>query len=116
MFIHVEDVDWHEPPGHFGAYSRYLVNPDNLGSAYFDFRISRYPEGGRVEPHVHDVAEHVYLVTAGRGEARCGDELRSVGPGTVLFVPPGITHSIANTGADDLEFVVVTSPPSDIAR
>jgi len=31
----------------------------------------------------------------------------------VIFLPPGIEHSIANTGLVDLVFLVVTSPVSD---
>ena len=31
----------------------------------------------------------------------------------VIFLPPGIEHSIANTGLTDLVFLVITSPVSD---
>ena len=115
-FLNAADFPWHEPPGHVGGFSRYLVNPDQGGSRYFDFRISRYPAGGRVDPHVHEIAEHVYYVIAGRGRAECGDERREVGPEDVMFVPPGVPHSLVSSGPDDLVFVVATSPPSDIAR
>ena len=116
MFFHADDFSWHEPPGHFGALSQYLVNPENADSNYFDFRVSRYPAGGRVETHVHAVAEHVYYVMGGSGNASCGDENQDIRSGSVMFVPAGVPHSIANTGSDDLFFVVVTSPPSDIVR
>jgi mannose-6-phosphate isomerase-like protein (cupin superfamily) len=33
----------------------------------------------------------------------------------VIFLPPGISHSIANSGLVDLVFLVVTSPVSDDA-
>jgi mannose-6-phosphate isomerase-like protein (cupin superfamily) len=115
-FVHTDDFSWNEPPGHIGGYSRYLVNPDNVGSTAFDYRISRYPVGGKVDPHTHEVAEHVYHFLAGTGTARCGDEVRDVGPGDVLFVPAGAVHSVVSTGDGELQFIVVTSPPSDIAR
>jgi len=31
----------------------------------------------------------------------------------VIFLPPGIEHSIANSGLVDLVFLVITSPPTD---
>jgi mannose-6-phosphate isomerase-like protein (cupin superfamily) len=34
----------------------------------------------------------------------------------VIFLPPGVEHSIANTGLVDLIFLVVTSPVSDDER
>jgi mannose-6-phosphate isomerase-like protein (cupin superfamily) len=114
-FSNEEEFEWTEPPGHVRAYSRYLVGPDQ-GSRYFDFRVSRYPAGGRVEQHVHDVAEQVYYFISGTGEARCGGDDRAVGPGDLMFVPPGAPHSLVATGAGELRFVVVTSPPDDIAR
>jgi mannose-6-phosphate isomerase-like protein (cupin superfamily) len=114
-FFNEEEVEWHEPPGHVGAYSRYLVGPDH-DSRYFDFRVSRYPTGGYVEAHKHDVAEQVYYFIAGAGKAECGDESRIVGPGDVMFVPAGVAHSLVSTGKEDLRFVVVTSPPNDISR
>jgi mannose-6-phosphate isomerase-like protein (cupin superfamily) len=116
LFFDVDDFEWHEPPGHFGGYSRYLVNPDNAGSQYFDFRVSRYPEGGFVELHKHDIAEQTFLILSGYGEACSGDESRAIHAGMVIFVPAGVMHSIKSTGPNELEFVVVTSPPSDIER
>ena len=34
-------------------------------------------------------------------------------PGDVIFIPPGIEHSIINTGLKDLVFLVITVPPTD---
>jgi mannose-6-phosphate isomerase-like protein (cupin superfamily) len=31
----------------------------------------------------------------------------------VIFIPPGVSHSIANNGLTDLTFVVVTTPAED---
>src|SRR5262249_859991 len=108
--------DWIEPPGHLAGFSRYLVNPDNVGSRYLDFRLSRYPPGGRVELHHHDVAEQVYLLLSGAAPAICGNEARDVDEGAVLFLPAGVAHSILNIGSEPLEFVVVSSPPGDVPR
>jgi mannose-6-phosphate isomerase-like protein (cupin superfamily) len=111
-----ELVPWFEPPGHFGGLSKALVSPDSHETAYFDFRISRYPIGSRVDPHHHDVAEHVYYFLSGTGLVGWAETTYIIEPGMVVFVPPGVVHSITNTGECDLVFVVATSPPSDTSR
>jgi len=112
----IEEVPWAEPPGHVGGYSKYLISPESQGSRFFDFRISRYPMAGRVEPHVHEIAEHAYYFLEGTGLVEYGEERHIVAPGTVMFVPPGVRHAVENTGQQDLVFIVATSPPDDIAR
>lgn len=111
-----EFVPWIQPPGHFGGLSKLLVSPDSHETAYFDFRISRYPIASRVDPHHHDVAEQVYYFLSGTGLAGWGEETYVIEPGMAMFVPPGVVHSITNTGESDLVFFVATSPPSDISR
>jgi mannose-6-phosphate isomerase-like protein (cupin superfamily) len=31
----------------------------------------------------------------------------------VIFIPPGVSHSICNNGITDLTFIVVTTPAED---
>lgn len=111
-----EVAPWIEPPGHFGGFSRMLVSPDSHDTERFDFRVSRYEVGGFVEPHTHEVAEHVYYFTAGSGVLGYGDAMHSIEPGMVAFIPAGVLHSVRNTGDTALEFVIVTAPPDDISR
>jgi mannose-6-phosphate isomerase-like protein (cupin superfamily) len=42
-----------------------------------------------------------------------GGERRVVRRHDVVFIPPGVRHSIQNTGLGDLTFVVATTPVSD---
>jgi mannose-6-phosphate isomerase-like protein (cupin superfamily) len=111
-----ELVPWLEPGGHHTAYSKMLVNPELQGSRFFDFRISSYPVSGYAEAHVHDVAEQIYYFLEGTGLIQLGDEEHIVGPHTVMYVAPGVKHAVANTGFQNLVFIVVTSPPEDIER
>ena len=116
MFVNADDFKWNEPSGHFGGLTKFLVNPDNTESRYFDFRVSLFPPGSGVELHAHDEAEHVYFVLEGSGRAQCGEVTGRLEAGVALFTPPRVQHSIVNTGSVNLVFVVVTSPPSDISR
>jgi len=110
------ELPWNEPPGHFGGFSKFLVNEEFQGSKYFDFRISRYPIKGLVAEHVHEIAEQIFYFISGTAIATYGDERFIVTKGFTMFVPPGVKHSVENTGDEDLVFIVTTSPPNDIAR
>ena len=114
--MRVEEVLWIEPPQHHGAYSKLLVNPDTSASRHFDFRLSLYRPKGYAEDHVHEHSEHVYYVLQGRGLMRLGDAQHVVEPHTVVFIPPGVVHSLTNTGLEDLIFIVVTAPPGELPR
>jgi quercetin dioxygenase-like cupin family protein len=113
--IHESDRPWRLPPGHQGGFSKYLVVPED-GARLIDFRISRYPTGGQVEEHAHEIAEQVYYVTGGEGRMTLDGEEHRLVVGTVVLVAPGVRHALINEGSEDLEFVVVTVPSSDIAR
>jgi len=72
----------------------------------------------RVEPGVttawhalEGVAER-YIITAGAGRMEVGDlPPAHVGPGDTVFIPAGVRQRIANTGAADLIFYCVCTPP-----
>jgi len=110
-----EELDWIEAPAHHSAFSKLLVN-ESHGSKYFDFRISSYQPKGYCEPHTHDIAENIYYILQGTGIVELEGVRHLVGPGKVVFVPPGVEHAIANTGFEDLIFIVAASPPQDMPR
>lgn len=107
---------WREPPGHDRGFSRYLVSPGDGLSTRLDFRLSRYPVGGRVQLHMHNIAEQLYYFIEGTATVVCGEEIYEVEPEQTVFVPPRVPHSVVNTGDRDLVFVVVSSPPEDILQ
>jgi len=114
--IRVEEVQWIEPPQHFGAYSKMLVNPDNSSTRYFDFRLSLYQPKSHVENHVHEYAEHVYYILQGRGLITLDGKAYVVGAHEAIFIPPGVVHSLSNTGLENLLFIVVTVPAGELSR
>jgi mannose-6-phosphate isomerase-like protein (cupin superfamily) len=111
----VAGVHWHEPPGHHGAFSQYLVGLEEFGAGV-EVRWSRCTVGGQVDSHVHDEAEHVYLFLSGTGRVTSDHRPYSVEGGMVLYVPSATEHSVQATGPEDLVFIVVTSPSGVIPR
>jgi mannose-6-phosphate isomerase-like protein (cupin superfamily) len=67
----------------------------------------------RVALHKHKVQEQIYHVLDGEGLMEIDGKRHVVRKHDVIFLPPGIEHSIANTGLVDLVFLVVTSPVAD---
>ena len=110
----IAEEPWQQFPGHFGsALSKALVRPETTGSRQLDYRISTYQPMAYVERHVHKVQEQVYHVLDGEGLMEIDGEARVVRKNDVIFLPPGVWHSISNTGLGDLTFIVVTTPIMD---
>ena len=110
----IAEEPWQEFPNHFGsALSKALVHPDTTGSRQLDYRISTYAPMAYVARHAHKVQEQVYHVLDGEGLMEIGNERKVVRKHDVIFLPPGVPHSIQNTGLGDLTFIVVTTPVKD---
>lgn len=110
----IAEEPWQQFPGHFGgALSKALVHPDTVGSKQLDYRISTYQPMAYVEKHVHKVQEQVYHILEGEALMEIGDEKRVVRKHDVIFLPPGVWHSIQNSGLGDLTFLVITTPTTD---
>ena len=61
--------------------------------------------------HVHAVQEETFYVLDGECEWQIGDERVKAGPGTYVFIPPGIPHCIDNTTASPARLLMTVSPP-----
>ncbi|MBS0336721.1 MAG: cupin domain-containing protein [Proteobacteria bacterium] len=110
----IVETPWLQFPGHFGgALSKPLVRPETAGSKLVDYRISTYQPMAYVEVHKHKVQEQIYHVLEGEGAMVIEGETRIVRKHDVVFIPPGLSHSIINNGISDLTFIVVTTPVED---
>jgi len=110
----VVETPWKQYPGHFGgALSKPLVRPETTGSRLVDYRISTYQPMAYVETHSHKVQEQIYHVLEGEGSMEIEGKKTIVRKHDVIFIPPGIPHSICNNGITDLTFIVVTTPVED---
>ncbi len=67
--------------------------------------------GGVTIEHLHRRSEELYLVTAGSGLLRVGEEERRVEAGDCVAIPPGTPHRLRNDGEVDMVVVCACSPP-----
>ncbi|HSD41262.1 MAG TPA: cupin domain-containing protein [Burkholderiales bacterium] len=110
----VIETPWKQYPGHFGgALSKPLVRPETTASRLVDYRISTYQPMAYVETHAHKVQEQIYHVLEGEGAMEIEGRRQIVRRHDVIFIPPGVSHSIRNNGITDLTFIVVTTPVED---
>ena len=61
--------------------------------------------------HSHEAECETWIVVAGHGEVRVGNERQPVGPETVVFLKPNIKHQITNTGQSPLRMFWIYTPP-----
>lgn len=71
---------------------------------------------GQQRGHSHVGSEQAYIFIRGTGRMQVGDEKRFVTQGEMVYVPPGVPHSFANTGEEDLVYISAASPPFPVER
>ena len=69
------------------------------------------PPGRATIRHLHRRSEELYLVTAGAGLLRVGEEDRRVEVGDCVAIPPGTAHKLFNDGDVELVVVCACAPP-----
>lgn len=52
----------------------------------------------------------VYYILTGQGEMHIDGEVRSVGPGDAIYIPPRARQFIKNTGQEPLVFICIVDP------
>src|SRR5262245_3663772 len=85
------------------AYRNSCIRQQSLAEA-------RLPPGKSTTPHYHPRTEEIYYLLSGRGSMQIGDEVREVGPGDAIAIPPGQVHTITNTGSETLLFLCCCAP------
>ena len=68
---------------------------------------------GKVHPgvkEIHDKAEHAFYILQGTGKITIDDHDYELRPDTAVYVPPGSSHILENTGEDILRWIVIYAP------
>ncbi|MCB1095094.1 MAG: cupin domain-containing protein [Verrucomicrobiales bacterium] len=65
--------------------------------------------GGQTERHYHKLSEELYFILEGTASMELDGEVREVGPGDGILIPPGAWHQI--TALSDVRFLCCCAPP-----
>jgi mannose-6-phosphate isomerase-like protein (cupin superfamily) len=57
-------------------------------------------------PHTH-AEEEVMIIESGHGEILCDGKTTKIGPGSVMYTTPNVSHGITNTGTEPIVFYYV---------
>lgn len=93
-----------------GSEIRELLAHRNSCIANQSLAEARLPVGGSTAPHYHPLSEEIYFLLEGTATMRVEDEVRQVGPGDAIAIPPGQRHQITNTGSGTLRFLCCCAP------
>lgn len=69
--------------------------------------ISRLPSGASIGLHLHETSSEINYVLSGNGEAVSGTETEALSSGVCHYCPKGSSHSIRNTGTEELVLLTV---------
>ncbi|WP_345973378.1 cupin domain-containing protein [Sulfurimonas diazotrophicus] len=72
----------------------------------------RMPQGASETRHLHSSAEQFFYILSGIATLEVSGEIYLLAPGEGFHIPAGIAHSLNNEHVLDLEFLVVSTPPS----
>jgi mannose-6-phosphate isomerase-like protein (cupin superfamily) len=68
------------------------------------------PPGRSVTPHHHLETEEIYYILEGSGLMTVGEESKEVSAGDAVYVPRGLTHSLSNTGPEEITLLLICGP------
>lgn len=71
---------------------------------------ARLPVAARTVAHYHPKTEEIYYILAGTGRMQIGEDIRAVGPGDAIAIPPGSPHQITNIASQELRFLCCCAP------
>mgnify|MGYP000847475038 CR=1 FL=1 len=94
-----------------GRHSTLLVTKEDMGAEGFILGTHTMDPGGYANQHTHTRESEAMFFYEGSGIATIGDKEYEITVDSVMLAPPGIPHSIRNTGKGPLKFVFVYCPP-----
>lgn len=101
--------DWMPHPRFEGVRMKTLITRE-MNPGLTMHRILLAP-GGVIPAHTHEASTETFYILRGRGACRIGAEEFALEPGSSNYAPPGIVHSVCNTGDQELEVLAIFNPP-----
>lgn len=93
-----------------GSTIRELLAHRNSAIRHQSLAEARLAPGAATAPHHHAATEEIYYILEGTAAMTLGSETRAVGAGDAIAIPPGIRHTIRNTGQAELVFLCTCAP------
>jgi mannose-6-phosphate isomerase-like protein (cupin superfamily) len=103
--LEIDDSVEGRVPGLEGRFSRKYLDSRDLGISHWRYAPNlRNPAG-----HSHREQEEAYVVVAGSGRMRLGDEVRDIAQWDVIRVAPEVVRAF-ESGPEGLELIAVGGP------
>jgi quercetin dioxygenase-like cupin family protein len=83
-----------------------------FGSRHIATGLTTYPVGEKGAPHAHTGEETIFILK-GRARVSSSGEEQILEAGDIVYLPPNETHTLINSGREDLQFLWVYTPPGD---
>ena len=82
-----------------------------VGTEKVDVHLNRLVAGGpRGKRHHHTTADNVYIVRRGEGTLTVDGETHVIRENDVVYIPAGMTHSLANLSGSVFEIFEIYAP------
>jgi len=108
------EYPWEYEPGEEGRDDvirwRTLLSGDKTATERISMGTLEIPPGATLDAHHHSLLE-VYYLTSGEGRLLCGDTVKQVRAGDVIYIPANQVHGIKNIS--DHTLVLVWMFPTD---
>ncbi|MDD3597157.1 cupin domain-containing protein [Sulfuricurvum sp.] len=72
----------------------------------------RVPKGSSETRHLHNQAEQFFYILSGIATLEVSGDIQVIHPNEGFHIPAGVAHTLSNEHEEDLEFLVVSTPPS----
>jgi len=119
LAVHVSEGTGTTTPAPFVREVRVLLSPQLQPELAATGTVVGYTEVGVGQSgsrHAHADSAEVWMFFAGKGTAFVGSEQMEVGPGQVVYTPPGVEHQFVNTGDEPVKLFWTFSPPGPERR
>ena len=87
---------------------RTLISGEKTPTTGISMGTLEVPPGAVMNAHHHSPLE-VYYLTSGKGQLLCGDKVKHVRAGDVVYIPANEVHGIKNINDQGSLFVIVLS-------
>ncbi len=99
-----------------GRSYKLIVGDEKLECRAMNGGISFFPPSAHAPGHVHDDQEEVVYCLEGQGKLVTQGKSEAIRPGTFMVIPPGVAHSINNTGQQTIKLLYLFSPKCKIGQ